>query len=113
MMAEDFKSKSYLIRLVIVSRLNIFLASGNFCDLLIPLKFANSLDPDQDQPNVGPDLDPNSLTLMVFLKENINFENSQGMDPTKQHALIYSACKQGISEFHCFDTPSKTATYFQ
>ena len=30
--------------------------------------FANSLDPDQAQQNVGPDLDPNCLTL-VFLKE--------------------------------------------
>ena len=25
--------------------------------------FANSLDPDQDQHSVGPDLDPNRLTL--------------------------------------------------
>ena len=25
--------------------------------------FANSLDPDQDRQNVGPDLDPNSSTL--------------------------------------------------
>ena len=32
-----------------------------FCRLLIT--FANSLDPDQDQQNVGPDLDPNRLTL--------------------------------------------------
>ena len=26
--------------------------------------FANSLDPDQAQQNVGPDLDPNCLTLL-------------------------------------------------
>ena len=25
--------------------------------------FANSLDPDQDRQNVGPDLDPNGLTI--------------------------------------------------
>ena len=31
------------------------------CHLLI--NFANSLDPDHDRQNVGPDLDPNSLTL--------------------------------------------------
>ena len=31
------------------------------CCLLIT--FANSLDPDQDRQNVGPVLDPNSLTL--------------------------------------------------
>ena len=37
------------------------------CHLLII--FANSLDSDQARQNVGPDLDPNCLTLMVFLKE--------------------------------------------
>ena len=40
---------------------NSFLASGDFCCLLIT--FASSLDPDQDQQIVGPDLDPNFLTL--------------------------------------------------
>ena len=40
---------------------NPFLASGDFCRLLII--FANSLDPDQDRQNVGPDLDLNCLTL--------------------------------------------------
>ena len=40
---------------------NSFLASGNFCHLL--LTFENSLDPDQDQQNVNPALDPNYLTL--------------------------------------------------
>ena len=43
-------------------KLNILkVASGNFCCLLIT--FANSLDPEQDRQNVGPDLDPNCLTL--------------------------------------------------
>ena len=46
---------------------NSLLTSGNFCYLLIT--FANSLNPDQDRHNVGPDLDPNCLSLMVFLKE--------------------------------------------
>ena len=57
---------------------NFFLASSDFCHLLIT--FANSLDPDQDGQNVGSDLDPNRLTLMLFLKEffeKVNFENSQ------------------------------------
>ena len=40
---------------------NSLLASGALCHLLIT--FANSLNPDQDQHSVGPDLDPNSLTL--------------------------------------------------
>ena len=44
------------------------LSSSNFCHLLI--SFATSLDPDQDQQNVGPDLDPKLFdTLKVFLKE--------------------------------------------
>ena len=38
-----------------------FLASGGFCCLL--KTFENSLDPDQDRHSVGPDLDPNCLTL--------------------------------------------------
>ena len=41
--------------------LNTFLASGDFCHLLIT--FANSLDPDQDRHYVCPDLDPNCETL--------------------------------------------------
>ena len=36
------------------------------CYLLI--SFANTLDPDQARQNVGPDLDPNCLTLMAVLK---------------------------------------------
>ena len=44
--------------------------------------FANSLEPDQNRYNVGPDLDPNclSLCMIVFLKEFLkkgNFEKSQ------------------------------------
>ena len=33
------------------------------------LKFANSLDPNQAQQIVGPDLDPKCMTLMVFPKQ--------------------------------------------
>ena len=42
-------------------------ASGDFCHLLIT--FANSLDPDQDQQNLRPDLDPNCWTLIVCKKD--------------------------------------------
>ena len=35
--------------------------SWDFCHLLIT--FANSLEPDQGRQNVGPDLDPDCLTL--------------------------------------------------
>ena len=49
-------------------RINSFGPSGDFCHLLITS--ANSLDPDQDRQNVGPDLDHLTLgTLIVFLKE--------------------------------------------
>ena len=41
--------------------INPILASDGVCRLLIT--FVNSLDPDQDRQNVGPDLDPNRLTL--------------------------------------------------
>ena len=40
---------------------NPFLASGDFCLLLIT--FPNSLDPDEDRQIVGPYLGPNCLTL--------------------------------------------------
>ena len=49
------------------------------------ITIANSLDPNQDLHSVSPDLDPNHLTLIVFLIEffeKVNFEKStQG--PTK------------------------------
>ena len=44
--------------------LNSFPNSGDFCRLLIT--FASSLDPDQAWQNVGPDLDPNCLTLWWY-----------------------------------------------
>ena len=73
------------------SFLNSFLASGNFCRLLIT--FENSLDPDQAQQNVRPDLDPSCLThtLMVFVK---NFLEKAGFWKTsaddKKHAKLPS-----------------------
>ena len=50
-----------IIIICIVCLFHSFLASDDFCHLLIT--FANSLDPDQNQQSVGPDLDPNPLTL--------------------------------------------------
>ena len=44
-----------------ISMRNSFLASGDFFRLL--MSFVNSLNPDQDRHLVGPDLDPNRLTL--------------------------------------------------
>ena len=44
---------------------NSLLACDDFCRVLII--FAKSLDPDQDRHNVGPDLDPNHLTLCICI----------------------------------------------
>ena len=74
-----------------VKLFNSFPASDDFCRLLIT--FANSLDPDQDLQNVGPDLNPTCLTfLILFLKENLEIkfiekstDDSKNMKNT-QHA---------------------------
>ena len=52
------------------------MTSGNFCYLLIT--YANSLELDQDRQNVGPDLDPNSLThsVPVLFFEKVTSINS-------------------------------------
>ena len=41
------------------------MSADNFANSLVMStdNFANSLDPDQDRQKVGPDLEPNSLTL--------------------------------------------------
>ena len=57
------------------------------CHLLIT--FANNLDPYQARQNVGPDLDPNWLTLtvvLIFFFENVDFEKNQWA--TKKHAKL-------------------------
>ena len=48
--------------------LNSFLATSNYCHLLIT--FASRLDPDQAQHDVWPDLDPNCLTLCWYAWNN-------------------------------------------
>ena len=48
--------------------LNSFLSCGDFCHRMI--NFANSLDPDPDQQNIGPDLDSghtDSVRERIFL----------------------------------------------
>ena len=62
----------------IFSAINSFYISGNLCRLLIA--FANSEDPDLNRQKVGPDLDTNCVTLIVFLKdffEKVDFEKIQ------------------------------------
>ena len=58
------------------------------CRLLIT--FANSLDPDQDQQNVGPDLDPNCLCHTHFF-EKVNFETVSRRHGKHEN---YPACKE-------------------
>ena len=45
----------------ILQIINSLLARGDLFQL--PITFANNLNPDQDRQNVGPDLDPNHLSL--------------------------------------------------
>ena len=67
-------SKDYFI--------NSFLASGDFCLICICKQFGI----DQDPQNVDPDLDPNHLTLIVFLKELFeNFKKFQNTHHTKSN----------------------------
>ena len=54
------QAESYLYE-IILNSYNSLHASGEFCRL--PIANANSLNPDEDQQNVGLDLDPNCLTL--------------------------------------------------
>ena len=61
-----------------------FFPCGYFCRMLITL--ANSFDPDQNRHSVGPDLDPNRLT--VFLKECLekaDFEKKNSQQMTRKH----------------------------
>ena len=72
----------------------------SFCRLLTT--FANSLDPDLNQSNVGPDLDPNPFdTLIVFLEDF--FFNLKSADDNKS-MKHYPECKENLL---IFTNPSK------
>ena len=61
--------------------------------------FANGLEPDQDQKNVSPVLDPDHLTLIMFLKEHfekVNFEKK----PDNKNLRNYPACELIVQTFH-------------
>ena len=82
--------------LYIVIFYNSFPASGEFCCLLIT--YANSLDPDQDEENVGPDLYVSKPfdTCIVFLKEfleKVNFEKKVSRRQ-KKPIKNYPACNE-------------------
>ena len=61
---DTFSSTPFWFKRYIIKFLQLF---TYYCHLLIT--FANSLDPDQARQNGGPYLNPNCLTLVVFLKE--------------------------------------------
>ena len=48
--------------------------------------FANSFDPDQARHFVGPDLDQNCLTLLVFLKYFFGKDDWKNQQMSKKHA---------------------------
>ena len=55
------------------------------------LRQTNSLDPDQFSQNAGPDMDPNCLKLIVFLKESfekVNFEKKKSNRRQQKHKKI-------------------------
>ena len=90
----------------ILSFLNSFPASGDFCRLLIT--FANSLDLDQARQNVGPDLDPNCLTLWwysrkIFFK-NVNLKKKHRWQ--KKHAELLSM--QRVEQLPYLETSRNT-----
>ena len=47
--------------------------------------FANSLDPDQDQQNFSTEMDPNRLTLIVFLKNVGRLQINENIPSIIQH----------------------------
>ena len=75
----------------IVYELNYFLATGDFCHLLI--NYANSLDPDQDRQN-NSGFKPFE-TLMVFLKvffflsKTLILSSQQTTIPSKQKVYFF------------------------
>ena len=77
------RCSEYIIVIIIISNLM------ETCRLLIT--FANSLDSDQDQQNVGSDLDPNCLCRTHFLKKLILKKKSAD---DKENMKNYPACKE-------------------
>ena len=74
---------------------NSLLAAGKFCRLLT--NFANSLDPEQDRQNVGPDLDPNPFdTLIVVTYYFLEIVILKKVKRRKQSMNIYPAYKELI-----------------
>ena len=85
---SDLLPETHTFFILVLGKLNSFLASSDFCHLLIT--FANNLDPDQDGQNVGPDLDPNFDTLIVFQKEILKKKIEKKSADDKTHENLQS-----------------------
>ena len=98
--------KNFFIKLLSVTNFRKYKLFDCYCHLPITLT-NSSLDPDQARQNVGPDLNQNSLTLlMVFLKEffeNVNFENDQ--QTTIKYAKLPSMQGANIKCICCRNMP--------
>ena len=69
------------------------------CLYCLLITLAKNFDQNQARQNVGPDLNPKFLTLIIFLKEfykNVNFEgkNSDSRRQKKKFTSIQSLCSQ-------------------
>ena len=56
------------------------------CDKML-ITFANSLDPDQAQQNVRPDLDPNCLTLLTVFLEDLKKKKKKEKEKRKEKKM--------------------------
>ena len=64
--------------------------------------FANSLDPDQARQNVQYDLDPNCLTLMLFLKEYFEKSNVEKyLQTTKKKIMKNYPARKELNKILC------------
>ena len=72
--------------------INSFLASGNFCCLLIT--FAIRLDSDQDQQSFGPDLNPNVCHSDNVVKGFFLEVNLKKLQDDNKSMENYSACNE-------------------
>ena len=61
-------ARTYKVASRSCSVFNALFTSSDLCHLLIA--FANSLDPDQARQNVGPDPDPNCLTVLKKIQHS-------------------------------------------
>ena len=73
--------------------LTLSLLAATFADII----FANNLEPDQDRQNIGPDLDPNCLTLSGSVPERVSLKKlilKKSVAEDNKSMKNYPACKE-------------------